>query len=303
MLQALLHSKISRWLTKSPWEIEDLLTSVVFGSCQYAGLDGWRLVLHPFLSSAYQKVNSQQKITLEHRLPPVEQITAIDYEFWPSFKSFSSELNIDPSANESNESKLVNIARAEPEVILKISTKTKKYIIAIEVKLNIGKSSGPSADVLGITDQLAKYWYQLENYAFQNEYISLGVVYITQNVEYPEDAIEESCHELSSKTGVYPAIFWTSWRKIVRLVESNMNNSGTTLPLILQDMIKLIGYDWGFYYEDIKPWPNKNSVSLVTDYLQCFSFSTLNIRSFDHQYQERFSWSRLAPVSLNWQFL
>jgi hypothetical protein len=39
MLQVLLHDKLNKYLIKSPYEIEDLLTSLVFGTCAYS-LDG-----------------------------------------------------------------------------------------------------------------------------------------------------------------------------------------------------------------------------------------------------------------------
>ena len=46
MLQAILHGKLDRWLSKDAYTIEDLLTSVVLGSACYAPHDQ---ALLPFL--------------------------------------------------------------------------------------------------------------------------------------------------------------------------------------------------------------------------------------------------------------
>ncbi len=125
MLQAFIQNKVSRWLTKPAWELEDLLTSVVFGSCEYAGKDGWDLFLHPFLSAA--KATNDNENLFGKKLPKPENITSIKYYFWKSLSSFSTVRSIPGKKVENN----VNVNQSIPEVILEIEADQTYYIFMV----------------------------------------------------------------------------------------------------------------------------------------------------------------------------
>src|ERR1700734_3536264 len=151
MLQALIHGKIDRWLTKNPWEIEDLLTAVVFGNCENIGIDGWTAALHPFLAQA---VDLRTMRRLGDVLPPVQDVSQVSYAFWPDFGGF--QRNIDDPTSAVSDS--IAVLGASPELIICLITKDqRKWFVLIEVKLNIGKSSLPSSSPHEVGDQLAKY--------------------------------------------------------------------------------------------------------------------------------------------------
>ena len=110
MLQALLFGKIDRWLpNKNPWQIEDVLTAVVFGSCEYAGRSGWTAGLYPFLAEA---VNSRRQ-KFSDQLPLPADVCEVSYRFWPFFDKIS-------------ELRHITIAAAEPELIISLTTKNQQ---------------------------------------------------------------------------------------------------------------------------------------------------------------------------------
>jgi hypothetical protein len=250
MLQALKHNKISRYFTTPPWYIEDLLTSVVFGSCEYTELEGWRHALRPFLAAACAPPLSTTK-PLTESLPTSDELESIEYEFWPSMQEFSTQ------AAASISSDAILISRGIPEVIIRLKTKQKRvFLLLIEVKLNIGKSGGPAENRKIVGDQLAKYWRHLEEAALRENSEPLALIYVTAGTTYPEQEIEESRKELLEKLGEQnPPIYWVSWRRFVPEVEKHLNESGSNLPKILGDTISLLRDQWGFFYEEIRPWP------------------------------------------------
>lgn len=254
MLQALIHNKISTWLTKSPWDIEDLLTSVVFGSCEYAELEGWRYGLRPFLSAAYAQ-NLTETVRLDTLLPYDTELESVAYSFWPRFDTFQVTHNDEDCLADAPSVNPIAVNAAIPEVMITLRTKDKRCLfLFVEVKLNIGKSSGPAGDSKTIGDQLGKYWCHLRTFA-SGRGEALGVVYVTPSIFYPRDEIEESRRELSQKLGESaPSIFWVSWREFVQQVEKHLPEN-SNLPRILKDTIGLLRDQWGFYYEEIKAWP------------------------------------------------
>ncbi|MDD3876658.1 MAG: hypothetical protein PHT69_08560 [Bacteroidales bacterium] len=235
MLQAFTHNKLGRWLTKSPWQIEDLLTSVFFGTCEYAGIDGWNYVLNPVLSNACF-INDNGKKTKLNTLP--DDVKEIEYLFWEHFSAF--------------EENGITTSSGEPEVIIIITSESnERYVILIEVKLNIGKSSIANESELIISDQLSKYYKHLQKFATEKNAIPLGVVYITPSVAYPKEEIIDSLTELKKLGETEDAkIFWLSWRSVPVIMDKNKND----LPCILLNLRDTLVYNWGYFYEEIKPF-------------------------------------------------
>ncbi len=251
MLQVLIHDKIGRWLIKdkNPWEIEDLLTAVVLGSCEYAGLDGWTLALQPFLAEARDapRLGSGRKLT--RLLPPAERIKDIAFHFWPSFPAFEASVN-SPTSSPS-----VSIDAAIPEVIIRLNTSDgRSLFILIEVKLNVGKSAGASPSVGKISDQLAKYWKHLRKVAEGSQGEALAVVYVTP-WSFPREEMAETRDELAKIGEINAPIFWISWRDFVPAVRRNAQASQRSLPAIIRDVCELMENRWGFFRAEIETWP------------------------------------------------
>src|SRR5689334_12664147 len=120
MLQALLHDKLARYLCKSPYEIEDLLTSVVFGSCAYAPHE---LGLLPFLGYAKNELQGYLR-------PLLGEVESVGYDFWPEWRPDRAEPS-DSSAQCSPDfpgpeapaepASIASVQRAQPELLLRFS--------------------------------------------------------------------------------------------------------------------------------------------------------------------------------------
>jgi hypothetical protein len=311
MLQALIHKKIDRWMpNKNPWEIEDLLTAVVFGSCKYAGIDGWEQGLRPFLAAAINSGIKTSATCLNSKLPPQGTVKNIEYLFWPALSEFAIEMETGNS---------VAINKAIPEVIIILTTEDDwKYYILVEVKLNISKSSYPSLDHLLISDQLAKYWIHLKEKAKLESGKAVAIVYLTPNVSFPRDDIEESKTELMKVGDHDPPIFWISWRQFVPEVEALTNIR--ELPPIIQDVIILLSDQWGLVYFKIEPWPAlkhieleeififrflwpHNSDYLTFNYCDKFIWRLFNYLSEPKKYKHAIYWSKYINTTNKWSII
>src|ERR1044071_3591005 len=86
MLQALIKQKIDRYFNTPPYQIEDLLTSVVFGSCAYVDMHKGLL---PFLYRAKDAIgNASRRLT-----DLLGYVESVEYEFWPSWGSTSLQMS------------------------------------------------------------------------------------------------------------------------------------------------------------------------------------------------------------------
>jgi hypothetical protein len=129
MLQALIHGKVHRWLVKNPCEIEDLLTSVVFGSCQYAGLEGWRSALAPFLGKAADSRDTGTVRRLDELLPNPASLKEVSYSFWPSFAEFV----VERQHQSGSMADPIVVEGAIPELIISLeNVEGRKFFLLIE---------------------------------------------------------------------------------------------------------------------------------------------------------------------------
>jgi hypothetical protein len=179
----LLHGNLDREFQRSPAEIENLLTSVVFGSCQYVSPGD---ALLRFLSEACDVHGT--------RLGPLTGVTSASYEFWPSWSG-------------------------EPDVVVKLDREAGPAWILIEAKLRNGKSSLPTTDG-PVKDQLGKYWVELKSRAAAAGAVPLAVVYVTLGVTLPDVDFRVTQDELALKEpSAAPApLYWLSWRDFATVV-------------------------------------------------------------------------------------
>src|SRR5438093_1496741 len=133
MLQALLKDKLTKYFNRPPFDIEDLLTSVAFGSFEYvAPHEG----LLPFLRRAMDAENRSLA-------PFVEDVLEVEYGFW----EYHAESTHSAASPDSGENLLVRVRASEPELLLKFRCKDgpPKWLL-VEVKLRTSKSSVAADD-------------------------------------------------------------------------------------------------------------------------------------------------------------
>ncbi len=209
MFAALLHGKLDRYLTRNPFDIEDLLTSVVIGACRCVPPD---LALLPFLGTA-------TPLDRESLSPLLEGVERVEYEFWPQWGA----LLRDASDAMDADGPVMLAARSEPEVVLTLHRANQpKALLLLEAKLHSGKSSHADG-TSGLKDQLAKYWGQLSSRANHSGAVPLGVVYITTHHLMPRYELGQSQEDLRNHGFEDASIFWTSWRAFSKVVTSEVS--------------------------------------------------------------------------------
>jgi hypothetical protein len=211
MLSAFLHGKLSR----EQENMEDLLTSAVFGTFKYLPTTN---VLLKFLSKA----------TSLSKDPPLCELpldTRVEFQFWPWLD--------DPIC-----------AGCEPDVLLRITCADgKRYLIVIEAKYLSGKSLLKSEvsdhkfaqveQTAPIKDQLAREWQQGKAVA-ERELAVPVVIYLTADASFPREEIEASEEELFKNTKSLGTIAWLSWRHIPSIIAQDQNPMAADLLALLR---------------------------------------------------------------------
>jgi hypothetical protein len=210
MLRALIHGKLSR----DQENMEDILTSNVFGTLRYTPTAE---VILSFLSKA-------SSLSGECPLTGLSVQSKIDYEFWPWLS--------EPGCS-----------GCEPDVLLRVDD---HYLILIEAKYRSGKSSESKiiADSASITpttetsiernDQLAREWQQL-NLVASKENRTPILIYLTAHMSLPREEIQKSEKELFAQAKTKATLCWLSWRHLAAIVSKNRDNKELhDLLLVLQ---------------------------------------------------------------------
>jgi hypothetical protein len=225
MLKALLHAKLDGEFVRSPFAIEDLLTSVVLGSCAYVPPD---VALLPFLRLALSVGGDSLDVALAD---------AVDAEstFWPDWAGFSDGD--------------VGARGAQPELVVTVlHADGRRSVLLVEVKLHSGKSSEATEAGL-VSDQLAKYWLHLRRHAETIGARPIGVVYVTTSSSLPVAELAASQGELVAKGQSRAPLYWVSWRKFVTAVDTR--NSA-----MLRDVVQLLRDRWNLVEIEMPPWPS-----------------------------------------------
>jgi len=210
VLAALLHDKLARDLARSPFEIEDLLTSTVFGACEYVPPER---ALLPFLRAARWPDGAGLADWLADG-------TTAKLRFWESWESLGA-----------------TVPGAEPEVVVDLRRPDGGVgWLVVEAKLLSGKSSrrdgGP-----GIRDQLAKYWAHLRRRAVHVGATPLGILYVTAGATPPREEFKDSQRDLAAHGEPPAPLGWLSWRHF----EATVDAGGC---LLLRDVVRLLRDRW-----------------------------------------------------------
>jgi|WetSurMetagenome_2_1015567.scaffolds.fasta_scaffold223658_1 hypothetical protein len=260
MLQAQLNGK----LVRREEEMEDLLTSNVFGSLKYSlPNDG----LSELMASS-QNINGNNTFS--------EDITEASYEFWPQLR----EEGCNP---------------CEPDVLITTKSKGGRVVtILVESKYLSGKSSFADDSKLPM-DQLAREWHNLIIRAHVNEESEPVLLYVTADIDFPIDAVKESQRELQLKGQPEMNLVWLSWRRIPTIFSKA--REGT----ILADLVKLLRRQGLTFYEGnlkVNPIVIKWSFKVQSTFGWHYDFSNLGWQFGNKQ---NFNW-RFNNRALGWRF-
>lgn len=280
MIKALLRDKVVRDFNRSPYEIEDLLTSVVLGGCSYLSPEA---ALLPFLRHARSCDGARHGTTLDEAL---SRVTAVEYEFWPWWRTTPACAR-DASDDEAAEPDEQTRA-CQPEVLLKMTrAEAVPAWVLVEVKLYSGKSSRPDTG-MGVNDQLGKYWLALRRNAEAAGAEPLAVVYLTAHPTCPCEEFEETLQELRAKTDlaadeVVP-LYWLSWWRFATAVPLPQGAA----PLLI-DLHTLLCDHWAFQHVEMVPWPEPRHRGLGWAFTATWSWP--EPRACDSAWEFRASWS------------
>jgi hypothetical protein len=239
VLAGLLQGKLDREFWRSPAEIEDLLTSVVFGSCQYVQPGD---ALLRFLSEARDVHGA--------KLGPFIGVTSACYDFWPCWSDGgdpSSDTEADRLPGHGPDEQ--RSRRHEPDLVVKLEGEAGPVWVLVEAKLYTGKSSRPKdGGPVSINDQLGRYWIQFKRRADAARAKPLALVYVTLGVTLPDQDFRETQDELATKDpSAAPApLYWLSWRDFTTVVDDGFG--------ILRDLRALLN-DWHLVRAQMRPWP------------------------------------------------
>lgn len=199
MIEALLQGKLSR----EQENMEDLLTSMVFGSFRRMPADQGLL---PFLGKSEEITGTCPLIQNSNVL----SVAYDQYEFWPSWKEFD------------------NVASCEPDVIIELDVvDVRNILVLIEAKYHSEVSSTSSEGAM-VTHQIAKEWLHLVREANKRDCIP-WLIYLTADMgkSDPKKDIDEAQNEINKKysTDAEPTISWLSWRVLSNLFDKRLNNN------------------------------------------------------------------------------
>ncbi len=233
MLAAQLHNK----LTRNEEDLEDLLTSNVFGSIKYVPQE---YGLIPLLSAA-EGLNDKNPFIY---LPPISNI---EYDFWQRLKE-------------------ENCYACEPDVLIHIEHTTgTQTTILVEAKFKSGKSS-EADDGDKPNDQLAREWDNLIAYTTKkksNPYL----LYITADFGHPMEDIEASKSDYFRTRGKEMEIFWLSWRKLPTIFHNSKYD-------ILKDLVEVLRQQWLIFFEGVTGPENLSNVNWQFQNTACYDWTT-----------------------------
>lgn len=227
MLHALLHGKLHGELKRHPRDIEDLLTSVVFGACAYSASVSAELLRFLGLARSFDGVVLA---------PALEDVREATFEFWPSWEPL-----VGPSGTLAE--------GGEPDLVLRMTDgRGRRSLLLVEAKLRSGKSSWPTPGG-PVADQLGKYWLGTQALARSEERQAVGVVYLTAGTAAPLSDFVGTQDELQRKGHAPAPLHWLSWRQFVGAV-----GEASTTP-ILRDAVRLLREVWELLAVEMGEWP------------------------------------------------
>ncbi|MDP3061942.1 MAG: hypothetical protein Q8O40_01830 [Chloroflexota bacterium] len=200
MTTAELHGKVSGSGANATDTSEDLLTSNVFGCLRYVPPER---ALVPFLETA--KLDSKDVFRVQR------PVIRAYWSFWPYLQSPDRK-------------------PCEPDVVIGLESEWGVHLVMVEAKYFSDKSSFEDEGEHP-KDQLARELDNLDilkpgdlGWRTQKEVTQKTLLYVTQDVAMPRNAIRESLSEYSRKRGKPGTIYWTSWRSLGSILEEQLQS-------------------------------------------------------------------------------
>jgi hypothetical protein len=230
MLTALLKGKLS----SEQENMEDVLTSSVFGAFQYSESADALILFLKKSKPAYGNIPIKDDVDgLE--------VSFEDYDFWPQWNG------------------LEGVNNCEPDLVIKIHNAAgQDVLVVIEAKFHSGKSAFPSVGG-DISDQLAKQWVHLYRKAKKESCVP-WLIYLTADTGTPKNEILEAKDELFNKPGFSSEaeqlrISWLSWCELAGLFKhssrqqlSDLSSLATYLGLVYYKGMGRLDPLPGFHY-------------------------------------------------------
>lgn len=210
MFVAQLHGK----LTRSEEDMEDLLTSNVFGV--------WRYLSHSL--GLVQFLETAQRLDGTRFTLPAE-VKEIKLEFWPWIQEG-------------------NAKNTQPDVLMEVVLcNQEKWLVLIEAKFLSGKSSFKTeAKDDPPNDQLAREMHNLRIMAEHGNFNQYALIYVTAHTSMPKDDIREATSELRSKIGDANTdhFYWTSWRTLPAILAEVRKVCNEGYAIMLDDLQQIL---------------------------------------------------------------
>jgi hypothetical protein len=248
MLQAQLRGK----LTREEEDMEDLLTSNVFGAISYSlPVEG----LIPFLNSLEDSEGDKFSVDLD--------IIKVDYSFWPWIEE-------------------ENCNGCEPDVKIEIQLRDmRKLIFFVEAKYFSGKSSEGNEEYEAPYDQLAREWDNLQEFASIEHGIPF-FIYITADLSYPKKSFAESDQDYKRYRSKGMRMFWTSWQRVVKVFSNRTN--GYLKRDIFSDLVELLRRQGLTFYEGISR-PKITEIKWLFDSQTNSSYDWTSYKRFNYSWK------------------
>jgi len=212
MLQAQLNGK----LTRREEDMEDLLTSNVFGSIKYLPPEDGLL---PILVNSQDIDGNPPNFDLQNRID-------VTYDFWPWIEE-------------------TGCCRCQPDVHITMNfTNGSKVIVFVEAKYLSPKSSGPDEERKAPYDQLAREWDNLQEVS-DKKGATPFFLYVTADLGYPTSDFLDSVKDYKKYKQKEMSMYWISWRKLPRLFAYAEKDS------ILYDLVRVLRRLGLTFYEGI----------------------------------------------------
>jgi hypothetical protein len=225
MPHAELHGKISSSGSNLSENMEDLLTSDVFGRLRYLSPD---LGLVPLLQTAVSFETGRSGIAVPGN------VLGFSVDFWPRF------------------------CRSEPDVVIRLDTTGGPMVVMVECKYRSGKSGEDVPEDIPApqesADQLVREFQDLKGLAANG---ASALIYITGHRIMPREDLERSARSAGEEGGLFRATtYWVGWHMIWDLFR---REQGAPHPagLILKDLEDLL-YHKGF--RPFQGWPDTPAV-------------------------------------------
>jgi hypothetical protein len=185
LIQAFVHGKLSR----EQENIEDLVTSTVFGLLSYLPP---QVGILPFLAVS-QSIEGARPLAF---LADPSNLVTVEYEFWPHWQ----------------ESECIG---CEPDVVLRLQSQDgQKLMVLVEAKYQSVKSSYAESGDERPNDQLAREWNNLIQVA-NREHAEPYLVYFTAAIGVPRREIGAIAEfRKKRRSAKLPRLMALSWRQI-----------------------------------------------------------------------------------------